>query len=321
MIRGRVLQRFGARVPLRAAAATRSAPRRRTRRVGGVAGVSGGVADPKRSIMQRCVSTRVGALWRASSRPLALPQQRCGFSALAGPAPPPPAGPPAPAWVPRANEALRLQPAACLLGLLASEGVTMLSFSLLFRVLALPVPLDVVGAVALSRALRRARVPLNLAAAAALARLYPALTMVRFPQIELTGSRFAARFAPPGSAQARAIAALDGAVAGFGPAYMVAARCVMAPLSVAACLAAIRSDAAAPLLAAGRERLAWLFPAAADAAAAGGDALAAEAAALAGHTALALIVTSPMFPAFAMAGVAAGRWVEHSRRARGGAAR
>ena len=239
------------------------------------------------------------------------------FRALSSTAQPAARGPPAPAWVARTNEALRLQPAACLLGSMASEGATMLSLSFLFRVLALPVPLDVAGAVALSRALRRVRVPLNLAAAAALARLYPPLTMVRFPQIELAGSRLAGRFAPPGSAQARALSFLDGAVAGFGPAYMLAARCVMAPLSVGGCLAAIRSDTAAPLLAAARERLAWLFPAAADAAA-GGDALAAEAAALAGHAALALVVTSPLFPAFAIAGVAVGGWVERSRIARGG---
>jgi hypothetical protein len=195
----------------------------------------------------------------------------------------------------------------------------MTALSLLFRAAALPVPLDVVGAVALSRALRRARVPLNLAVAAGLTRAYPPLTMVRFPQMELSGSKFAARFAPPGSRQARAARFLDGAVAGFGPAYMVAARCVMAPLSAACCLAAIRSDSAAPLLAAAREHLAWLVPAAAEAAAAGG--LAAEASALAGHAALALIVSSPLFPAFAMAGVVAGRWVERSRISRGGAPR
>jgi hypothetical protein len=237
---------------------------------------------------------------------------RC-FSVVAPPAPPPP-------WVARANEALRLQPAACLLGLLVAEGAALTSLTVLFRVLALPVPLDVVGAVALSRALRRARVPLNLAAAALLARAYPPLTMVRFPQMELSGSRLAARVAPPGSRQARALALLDGAVAGYGPAYVVAARCVMAPLSIAACIAAIRSDTAAPLLAAAREHVAWLLPAAADAVA-GGDALAAGAAASAGHAALALIATSPMFPLFAMAGITVGRLVERSRRARGGAPR
>jgi hypothetical protein len=231
------------------------------------------------------------------------------------PAPPPPSPPPPPLWVARANEALRLQPAACFMGLIASEAAAMASLGALYRTLELAVPLDVAAAIALSRALRRLRVPLNLVAAAGLARAYPPFALVRIPAIQLSGSRLAARFAPPGTAPGRALAALDGAVNGFGVAYMVGARCVTGPLSVAACLALLRSPSAAPALEAARGWLAWALPEGALAAPAAADA-AADAAALAGHAALALLTTSPLFPAFALFGVACGRWVERSKQSR-----
>ena len=132
---------------------------------------------------------------------------------------------------------------AALFGLYSSSGIE--------------IPVELPLAFALSRLLRRLRLPLDVAVAAVLARAVPALTEVRIMEaMQLRASasppttalgrlldalQLRASAAPPTTALGRLLAGAGAMVNRYGLAYMVATRCVVGLASVGTIFAALRA--------------------------------------------------------------------------------
>ena len=245
-------------------------------------------------------STVSGLPWAARLR-AAAPLR--ALSAGAGaPLPPPPPPQQPPWWVGAVNASVASQPLATLGAYTVLDAGGIAGLFALFSLAAVEVPVELALAYGVSRLLRRVRMPVDLAAAALLARAAPVLTEVRIMDAL---SRSAAGAPPPASALGRAMAGAGAVVNRYGLAYLVASRCV-GLASVGSLFACLRAGVDVQGALAALDAWAPAPTGLADAGAAAGKA--------AGWWAAAAVTSAPLLPANVLGAALVGRAVERYRR-------
>jgi hypothetical protein len=170
-----------------------------------------------------------------------------GEASPPSPSPSSPSSPPPP-WVAVLNEALALHPLETVAAYIGMDIASIGGAYLALTALSVDVPADFAVAFAASRLLRRVRLPVDLAVAGVLAKLYPPLTMVQPTKV------FGGAFAPGAGAEGAA-ASPAGGVVGFlrrsgqsfarvldryGLAFLVAQRMFVGLTSVTSIYLALR---------------------------------------------------------------------------------
>jgi hypothetical protein len=235
---------------------------------------------------------------------LPLPALRRALSVSAAP----PSPPASPWWVAAINSSLAAQPLATFGSYALLDAASIAGVFSLYSALEAPIPVELPIAYGLSRLLRRVRLPVDLAAAALLARAVPALAEVKFTMALLPAAP------PPSSPLGHALAGVGGLVDKYGLAYLAASRCIVGVLSVSSLYLALRTGvdvqgglAAALEAWAPAQAKEWLSEAGA---AAAGQA--------AGCWAAAAITCAPLLPVNILLAAEVGRRVQLEALSRGG---
>lgn len=167
----------------------------------------------------------------------------------------------APAWVRMLNDSMARYPAETVAAYIGLDIVSMVGMYQLLTALAVEIPADFAMAFAISRLLRRFKLPLDIAAAGVLSKIYPALTMVQPSKAiaavsgastapdgtapaslpPVAGDAAAAAPQPPKSFFRRAASALAIVIDRYGLAFLVSQRMVVGLASVGSIFVLIRS--------------------------------------------------------------------------------